>query len=98
MDEKILTKGSADRRLRQHITPLSAWALSIGTSIGWGSFVITSNTYLSGAGPTIMAVVHRDDAMFFEKAAHLLPQDEETAHFTLHRFEGNNVGATLEHC
>ncbi len=53
---------------------------------------------LSGAGPTIMAVVHRDDAMFFEKAAHLLPQDEETAHFTLHRFEGNNVGATLEHC
>lgn len=37
--------------LRRTITPLQAWALSIGTSIGWGSFVITSNTYLAGAGP-----------------------------------------------
>ena len=37
--------------LSRHISPLSAWALSIGTSIGWGSFVITSNTYLSSAGP-----------------------------------------------
>ena len=38
-------------RLRRTITPLQAWALSIGTSIGWGSFVITSNTYLMNAGP-----------------------------------------------
>ena len=42
---------AAPERLRRTITPLQAWALSIGTSIGWGSFVITSNTYLSGAGP-----------------------------------------------
>jgi len=27
------------------------WALSLGTSIGWGSLVITSTTYLSKAGP-----------------------------------------------
>ena len=38
-------------RLRRTITPLQAWALSIGTSVGWGSFVITSNTYLMNAGP-----------------------------------------------
>ena len=37
--------------LRPYISPLAAWALSLGASIGWGSFVITSNTYLSGAGP-----------------------------------------------
>ena len=41
----------AGERLQRHISPLQAWALSIGTSIGWGSFVITSNTYLAGAGP-----------------------------------------------
>ncbi|MBQ3303698.1 MAG: amino acid permease, partial [Clostridia bacterium] len=27
------------------------WAFSIGTSIGWGSLVVTSNTYLAQAGP-----------------------------------------------
>ena len=42
---------AAPDRLRRTITPLQAWALSIGTSVGWGSFVIPSNTYLSGAGP-----------------------------------------------
>ncbi len=26
-------------------------ALSIGTTIGWGSFVVTGNTYLLNAGP-----------------------------------------------
>jgi anthranilate phosphoribosyltransferase len=56
MEEKILVKGSNERKLRQHVTPLSAWALSIGTSIGWGSFVITSNTYLASAGPMGSAV------------------------------------------
>ena len=53
--------------------------------------------YLSGAGPTIIAVVHRDNAIFFEKAARILPLDEETVHFTLRRFEADNVGAVLVH-
>ena len=29
---------------------MGIWAFSIGTSIGWGSFVITCNTYLAQAG------------------------------------------------
>ena len=29
---------------------LSIWAFSIGTSIGWGSLVVTCNTYLAKAG------------------------------------------------
>lgn len=37
--------------LKEYLSPLGAWAFSVGTSIGWGSFVITSNTYLAGAGP-----------------------------------------------
>jgi GGDEF domain-containing protein len=38
------------RQLRQDISPAGAWAFAIGTSIGWGSLVVTSNTYLSQAG------------------------------------------------
>lgn len=34
-----------------YLTPLGAWALSVGTAIGWGSFVFTTNLYLSEAGP-----------------------------------------------
>ena len=40
-----------DRRLTRNLSPLGAWAFSIGTSIGWGSLVVTSNTYLAQAGP-----------------------------------------------
>ena len=31
-------------------TPLAVWAFSIGTSIGWGSFIVTCNTYLQKSG------------------------------------------------
>ena len=37
--------------LQPYIPPIGAWALALGTSIGWGSLVVTSNTYLSQAGP-----------------------------------------------
>lgn len=38
-------------RLGRNLTPLGAWAFAVGTSIGWGSLVITANTYLAQAGP-----------------------------------------------
>lgn len=37
--------------LRQYLSPAAAWALAVGTSVGWGSLVVTSNTYLVQAGP-----------------------------------------------
>ena len=37
--------------LRQYISPMGAWAFAIGTSVGWGSLVVTANTYLAQAGP-----------------------------------------------
>ena len=37
--------------LQRHLTPLGAWALSIGCAVGWGSLVVTANTYLAQAGP-----------------------------------------------
>ena len=37
--------------LKKHLSPAAVWAFSIGTSIGWGSLVVTANTYLAQAGP-----------------------------------------------
>lgn len=37
--------------LTPYITPLGAMALSVGSAIGWGSFVFTGNSYLLKAGP-----------------------------------------------
>ena len=45
------TEAQSTRRLRPYLTPMGAWALSLGTTIGWGSLVVTSNTYLLQAGP-----------------------------------------------
>ena len=33
------------------LSVFEAWAFSIGTAIGWGSLVVTANTYLAKAGP-----------------------------------------------
>ncbi|MBQ9599581.1 MAG: amino acid permease, partial [Clostridia bacterium] len=37
--------------LTPFMSPVAVWALSLGTTIGWGSLVVTSNNYLSNAGP-----------------------------------------------
>lgn len=37
--------------LYKGIGPLGVWGMALGTSIGWGSLVVTSNTYLSQSGP-----------------------------------------------
>lgn len=46
MDSKEKQTGA----LRSGFTPLGMWAFSIGTSIGWGSFIVTCNTYLQKSG------------------------------------------------
>ena len=38
-------------KLTPYLSPFTAWAFAIGTSVGWGSLVVTANTYLSSAGP-----------------------------------------------
>ena len=40
----------ANERLKPSFGRMSMWAYSIGTSIGWGSLVVTCNTYLAQAG------------------------------------------------
>lgn len=41
----------AKTELTKNLSPLGAWAFAIGTSIGWGSLVVTNNAYLAQAGP-----------------------------------------------
>ena len=36
---------------RAYLTPLGAWALSFGCSVGWGAFVMPGTTFLPVAGP-----------------------------------------------
>ena len=38
-------------KLQPYLSPLTVWALSVGSAIGWGSLVVTSSSYLSQAGP-----------------------------------------------
>lgn len=38
-------------QLVRHLSPAGVWAFAIGTSIGWGSLVVTNNAYLGQAGP-----------------------------------------------
>lgn len=41
----------SENKLNPYLSPLMVWAFALGTSIGWGSLVVTSNTYLMHAGP-----------------------------------------------
>ena len=51
--------------------------------------------YISGAGPTIMAVVHKDDTEFFTRAEAALAAQGPLQHFTVHRLLADNVGAVV---
>ena len=37
--------------LTPYLSERAAWALSVGTSVGWGALVVTSSDFLSAAGP-----------------------------------------------
>ena len=41
----------ANNKFQPFLSPLMVVAFSIGTSMGWGSLVVTSSTYLKQAGP-----------------------------------------------
>ena len=51
--------------------------------------------YISGAGPTIMAVVHKNDTEFFTRAEAALAAQGPLQHFTVHRLLADNVGAVV---
>ena len=40
-----------EKMLQKSTSGLGAWAFAIGTSVGWGSLVVTASTYLAQSGP-----------------------------------------------
>ena len=47
-----MNKANAEvNSLSPYLSPTAVWALAVGTSVGWGSLVVTSSTYLHQAGP-----------------------------------------------
>ena len=47
----MTAKEEVKKGLTPYISPAAAWAFVVGTSVGWGSLVITCTTYLAQAGP-----------------------------------------------
>ena len=43
--------GSSAANLSAYMSPAGAWAFALGTSIGWGSLIVTATSYLTQAGP-----------------------------------------------
>ena len=43
--------GKSDLTFQPFLSPLTVMAFAVGTSLGWGSLVVTANTYLRQAGP-----------------------------------------------
>ena len=71
---------------------LNCYGLSLATTwLDLGAQAV----YISGAGPTIMAVVHKDDIEFFTRAEAALAADSPLHHFTVHRLLADNVGAVV---
>ncbi len=45
------TGKTGDKGLQRYLTPVGAWALAFGCSVGWGAFVMPGTTFLPVAGP-----------------------------------------------
>ena len=43
--------GKDSNGLKKYLSPLNVWALSFGSIVGWGSFIMPGTTFLPIAGP-----------------------------------------------
>ena len=87
---KVATKDSLHQQYRLPLIPGGERVFEIAWDLG------AYAAYISGAGPTIMAVVHRDDSDFFAKAEELLAAEPQTMAFSLRRMLADNTGAVVE--
>lgn len=92
-DYELLRVATKDALHQQYRLPLIPGGERI-FELAWdlGAYAV----YISGAGPTIMAVVHRDNCEFFEKAEEALLEQPETMAFSLRRMLADNIGAVVE--
>ena len=78
-----IEKTSRDNRsLRAYLTPLGAWALAFGCSVGWGAFVMPGTTFLPIAGPV-------GTALGLALGAAVMLLLAANYHFLMNRFPGS---------
>lgn len=87
---RVATKDALHQQYRLPLIPGGERVFEIAWDLG--AYAV----YISGAGPTIMAVVHRDNCEFFEKAEEALLEQPETMAFSLRRMLADNIGAVVE--
>lgn len=87
---RVATKDALHQQYRLPLIPGGERVFEIAWDLG--AYAV----YISGAGPTIMAVVHRDNCEFFEKAEEALLEQPETIAFSLRRMLADNTGAVVE--
>lgn len=87
---RVATKDALHQQYRLPLIPGGERVFEIASDLG--AYAV----YISGAGPTIMAVVHRDNCDFFEKAEEALLEQPETMAFSLRRMLADNTGAVVE--
>lgn len=87
---RVATKDALHQQYRLPLIPGGEQVFELAQDLG--AYAV----YLSGAGPTIMAVVHRDNEDFFARAEEAIAQDEILRAFALRRFLADNTGAVVE--
>ena len=87
---RVATKDALHQQYRLPLIPGGERVFEIAWDLG--AYAV----YISGAGPTIMAVVHRDNCEFFEKAEEALLEQPETMAFSLRRMLADNTGAVVK--
>lgn len=87
---RVATKDALHQQYRLPLIPGGERIFELAWDLG--AYAV----YISGAGPTIMAVVHRDNSDFFGRAEELLAETPETLAFSLRRMLADNTGAVVE--
>ena len=87
---RVATKDKLHQQYRLPLIPGGERVFELAWDLG--AYAV----YISGAGPTIMAVVHRENSDFFARAEEALMQQPETMAFSLRRMVADNRGAVVE--
>lgn len=87
---RVATKDSLHQKYRLPLIPGGEEIFELTQELG------AYAAYISGAGPTIMAVVHRENEDFFAQAEEMMMQDDQMRAFSLRRLLADNVGAVVE--
>lgn len=87
---RVATKDALHQQYRLPLIPGGEEIFELAQELG--AYAV----YVSGAGPTIMAVVHRDNEDFFAQAEELMMEDDKMRAFSLRRLLADNRGAVVE--